>query len=153
MLRRLCTGQAALAEGLRVVLLAAAAVCVIEPLLTGPWFAAGDAARQHALLADFLEQVRAGVFPVYVGQTANNWNGSPYVRAPGFCYTSALIDLMTGRQCSALTIQQLTLLFCVTAGVLAMYFALAARIPGRRWAAYLFALLYGCCPGMLFLLF
>ena len=49
------------------------------------------------MLADYLEQLRAGIFPVWIGQTEYAFNGAffPLRLAPGFQHLGGIVDAIT----------------------------------------------------------
>jgi len=123
--------------------------------LAHPYFAprligTGDALWYHHSLADAVTQFRAGVFPVFVGQSDYSFNGSVYpIRAaPYYQYLAGLLDLITGRRLGFFALEHLTAIASFLAGAFTAYGALVWIAPGRRWAALALALLYVTCPGV-----
>jgi hypothetical protein len=109
-----------------------------------------DALWYHHLLADAVTQFRAGVFPVYVGQSDYSFNGSiyPLRAAPYFQYLAGMLDLVTGRKLSFFALQHLTVIISFVAGAFTTYRALIWIAPKRTWTALVLALLYILCPGV-----
>lgn len=132
------------AESARVLLLIAAAVGVTLPYFTR-WLTGGIDARWYAyMLKDFIDQERAGHFPVFIGQGWYAWNGAvhPFRSAPAFMYLAGIWDFATGRSLGVPWLQHLTMITSAIAGVLGFYAAAAALAPKRRPEAALLAVLY-----------
>jgi hypothetical protein len=103
------------------------------------------------MLADMIQQVRAGVFPVFVGQGANQFNGAIYPLrvAPALHYLGALLDVLTFRALEPVALMNLLLVGLGVLSVLSCYVCLVALAPGRRGLACVFALLFLACPGVI----
>jgi len=142
---------ARLASGLRVVLLLGAGLLLMEPYLDRGTVGASDAHSYVSFTGDFILQVRAGVFPVWVGQTPFGFYGGifPLRVAPYLQHFAAFIDLITGRRLPVFTVVNLTVAASLVAGLVSCYFCLAQVMPRRPWNAALLALLYASCPGVL----
>ena len=139
------------AEDLRIAVVVATGVWVIHPFLTPRFLGGVDARWYLSNFSDAIEQVRAGVFPVYVGQGESMFNGSihPFRTAPYHHYLGILIDTLTFRSLTAVALQHLTLLVTVLQGSLLCYVGFASLAPGRRWRAGVLALVYATAPLML----
>ncbi len=110
-----------------------------------------DAYWYGNMVADYVTQLRAGIFPVFVGQSDFAFNGaiSPLRFAPYLQHATGLIDLLTGRTLPFTGLLNLTLLASLLAAVFTTYATLVA-IEGRtRWLALGFALLFIASPGVL----
>jgi hypothetical protein len=138
-----------LPEVLRLTALAAVGVFLVGPYLTRHFVGYVETTWYYYMLRDFLAQVRAGIFPVYVGQGLSLWTGYPFWLAPAYVHTGAALDALTGRRLSAVEIQHLTLLWSCLAGAFSAYFCLGALVPRRRWLCAALACLYVSCPGLL----
>ena len=138
-------------EVARLALLAAAATWLLHPFATNRQVGAGDALWYANMLADFVLQLRAGVFPVFVGQTDYAFNGAVYPLrvAPFYQHLAGLLDLLTGRQLGFFALQHLCVLVLGYAGIFSSYFALNSLAPGQRWSAAGLSILYVSCPGLL----
>ena len=139
------------AEAARLLLLAAVAAWLLHPFATARQIGAGDALWYANMLADFVTQLRAGVFPVFVGQTDYAFNGAVYPLrvAPFYQHLAGVFDLLTGRQLGIFALQHLCVLVVGYAGIFSSYFALNQLAPGQRWSAAGLAILYLSCPGLL----
>ena len=139
------------AEAARLLLLAAVATWLLHPFATACQIGAGDALWYANMLADFVTQLRAGVFPVFVGQTDYAFNGAVYPLrvAPFYQHLAGVLDLLTGRQLGIFALQHLCVLVVGYAGIFSSYLALNALAPGQRWSAAGLAMLYVSCPGLL----
>ncbi len=138
-------------EWLRLGLLAAAAAWLLHPFATRLQYGAGDALWYAHMLADFVLQIRRGVFPVFAGQTVYAFNGAVYPLrvAPMYQHLAGLIDLLTGHARGVFTLQHLVVITCGVSGIYACYYTLRRLVPERPWGAVGFAVLYLSCPGLL----
>jgi hypothetical protein len=138
-------------EILRLGILALAAAWLLHPFATARMYGAGDALWYANMLADFVIQLRHGVFPIFAGQTEFAFNGAVYPMrvAPMYQHLAGFIDLITGRSLGFIALQHLTVIVCGVAGIYACYFTLCRIAPERRWSAAGFAILYLSCPGLL----
>lgn len=102
------------------------------------------------LMADNLAQVRAGVFPVLVGQGAYAWNGNvhPFRSAPWHHVCGALVDKLTIGQFSPLAVQHVVVFGHELLAVLLLYAGLRRLRPNQPWLVLLIAILFGCCPAV-----
>ncbi|HEY4990209.1 MAG TPA: hypothetical protein VII09_10400, partial [Opitutaceae bacterium] len=135
----------------RLVLLVAAGLALMEAYLTRGIIGGGDATWYSLAVGDFLTQVRAGVFPVWVGQSRYLFYGGifPLRVAPYLEHFAALVDLATGRQLPPFRVLNLTLAASLLAGILSCYACLARVVPKRPWMALAWAFLYASCPGVI----
>lgn len=137
-------------ESLRCLLLAATALLLAHPYFSPRLIGTGDALWYHHLLADAVTQFRAGVFPVFVGQSDFSFNGAVYPlrAAPYYQYFAGLLDVVTGRSLGFFALQHLTVILSFVAGIFSAYFALVWIAPAHRWTAAALAALYIMCPGV-----
>ena len=138
-------------ESARLLLLAAVATWLLHPFATTNQVGAGDALWYANMLADFVLQLRAGVFPVFVGQTEFAFNGAVYPLrvAPLYQHLAGLLDLLTGRQLGFFALQHLCVLVMGYAGIFSCYSCLIQINRSHRWNAAALAILYLSCPGLL----
>lgn len=138
-------------ETVRLLLLAGAGFFFYGAFATSGSIGSGDAYWYCIMNADFVSQWRAGVFPVFVGQTEFAFNGavSPLRFAPYLQHVTGLIDLLTGSWLPFWSLQNLTLLLSGLGGLFTCYFCIAAILPARRWTALALASLYAGCPAVL----
>jgi hypothetical protein len=103
------------------------------------------------MLADFVTQLRAGVFPVWVGQSVYAFNGavSPLRFAPWFQHAGGLLDLLTARALGFGALSNAVLAVNGLASGFVAYFCLRDILPRRPGLACLLALLYVSSPGVL----
>lgn len=109
-------------------------------------------ARWYAMnLADMIAQVRAGVFPVWVGQSIYQFDGaiSPLRVAPAFHYLGALLDVVTFRSLGIFALLNLLLTLLGVAGMATAYLSLRALLPERKWLAAGLAALFVASPGVI----
>jgi len=135
----------------RWLVLLATGLWLFHPFMTGRQIGAGDALWYAHMLADYVIQLRAGIFPVFVGQTDYAFNGAVYPLrvAPLFQHLAGSIDLVTFRQLGFFALQHATVIVCGFAGLFASYLTLVGIAPSQRWAACGLAVLYVSCPGVL----
>ena len=137
-------------EFLRLSLLATVVLLVAHPYFSPRLIGAGDALWYHHLLADAVTQFRAGVFPVFVGQSDYSFNGAVYPlrAAPYYQYFAGGLDFITGQTLSFFALQHLTAVLSFLGGIFGAYFALVWVSPKRRWTAMVLATLYVLCPAV-----
>jgi hypothetical protein len=140
---------------LQWALLAAATLGLHYPLLANASLGAGDSYWYGIMVADFVTQWRAGVFPVFVGQSEFAFNGavSPIRLAPGLQHLAGLVDLVTFRELTLRGIVNVTLAASYLGGALACFRCLRAIEPRTPWFALTLSLLVTACPGLLALVY
>ena len=138
-------------EAARIGLLAAVAAWLLHPFATSRMYGAGDALWYANMLADYVLQLRHGIFPIFAGQTEYAFNGAVYPLrvAPLYQHLAGALDLLTGQSLGFITLQHLTVILCGVTGVFSSYFTLCRITPEKRWSAAGFAILYLSCPGIL----
>jgi hypothetical protein len=138
------------AELSRWTVLLGATIWLAQPFFSARLIGTGDALWYHHSLADAVLQFRAGVFPVYVGQSDFSFNGSiyPLRAAPYYQYLAGILDFLTGRHLGFFTLEHLTAILSLFAGTLVTYRALVWISLRQRWSAAVLALLYVMCPGV-----
>lgn len=142
-------------EILRWLLLGLSGIVVIHPYATRSLVGGGDAQLYAHLLADFLEQLHAGVFPVLIGQGSLAFNGEihPLRTAPGFFYLGGLLDFITLRSLSAVTLQNLLITLSFLASIFVCYGCAVRLAPRQGWTAWLMTMLFLTSPGVLALIY
>jgi hypothetical protein len=112
---------------------------------------AGDASWYAATLADVITQVRSGVFPVFVGQSEFQFNGSvfPVRVAPLFHHLAIALDTLSLQTLTFGALQNLTLIVTGALAGSVAYACLATLLPNERGSAWFIAALYLLCPGVL----
>ena len=135
-------------EYFRLGSLACFAVSLFEPFLNSQLLGGVDAIWYGYVMADALEQSRAGVFPVLIGQGEYMYNGAihPFLTAPYFTHCGILLDWLTGRAFSPLAIQHLVVIATVVFAAVVSYTCAALLLPRRRWIAWALAALYVSAP-------
>ncbi len=131
--------------------LAAAAAWALRVFATPSGVGSGDARWYSMMLADWVTQVRSGLFPVWVGQTEYAFNGavSPFRVAPLYQHWAGALDLLTGHCLGFYALQNLTVLTLGTAGVWSAYAVLTLIRPGQPLLAALCSAMYLFSPGTL----
>jgi hypothetical protein len=139
------------AENRRWILLGMAGLFLLQGMTRCTLHGGGDARWYCTMLADMLSQTRAGVFPVWVGQSQYQFNGALYPLrvAPAFHYLGALLDVTTLRTLEVIALQNLLLVLVGIGGIFSAYFSLGALLPDRRQLALGLAILFLACPGVL----
>jgi hypothetical protein len=152
---RIRRGADAVAEPLRVLLVGAAPLLTLLPFFTDRIMGGTDARWYAMMLHDYIEQLRAGVWPIFVGQGEFAWNGAvhPFRSAPAFLHAAGLWDFLTWRTLNTPALQHLAVLTAGLVGALGFYAAAAALLPKRRWVAAAFAVLYVAAPAWLAVLY
>lgn len=148
-------GADAVAEPLRVLSIGAAALVALLPFFTDRLMGGTDARWYAFMLRDFIDQLRAGVFPVFIGQGEFAWNGAvhPFRSAPVYMHVAGFWDFLTLRALNAPALQHLTVISAGLGGALGFYAAAAALLPTRRWVAAAFSVLYAVAPAWLGVLY
>lgn len=126
-------------------------VVLIHPFAAHRLLGSQDAAWYLNTLTDFLVQVRAGVFPVFVGQSESLFNGGvlPVRFAPLFHHYGLLLDLVTLHTVTPAGVQNGVIVGCLLGAVFTSYAMLLRLVPGRPWTAAALAALFLTCPGVL----
>lgn len=137
-------------EEARLVSLLGLAAWIFRPFLTKDFFGGNDAHWYGYVMVDTLQQARAGVFPIFVGQGPFMFEGvlHPFRTAPYYQYLGIFLDLLTAQSLPPVAIQHLTVLGTAMQGALACYVALVCLEPARRGSAWLMAALYVAAPGL-----
>ena len=122
-----------------------------SPFLTRHGVGTGESYNYSLAVADGTAQMRAGVFPVLVGQSLFAFNGRvhPLRDAPYLIYLGGAIDLLTGHRLGFPALQNLSLAFSLLASFFAAYAALRWGTGCPPWPAALLACLYGSSPALL----
>ena len=126
-------------------------VAVASPFLTSRALGTGEAYNYSLATADAVSQVRAGVWPVLVGQTEFAFNGRlhPLRNAPLLAYAAIALDCVTLRRLDFWTLQNLTLALALTGAGLACHRALVRHTAAPPPLASLLASAYLLCPALL----
>ena len=138
-------------ERVRRVALGTGVLALAHPYLSNRFMGASDAKFYAEAMQDFLAQLHAGIFPVWISQTEIAPFGTvfPFRMASYHFYLGALLDLLTGRTLNVYAVQHLTLVVSMAGGAYVMYRTLAALAPQLRWESAALAFLYVACPGWL----
>jgi hypothetical protein len=138
-------------EGLRILVVGVGAVAATLPLYTDRLVGGIDARWYSFMLGDFIAQLRAGIFPVFVGQGELAWNGGvhPFRSAPVFMYVAGLWDVLTRHALHAVALQHLAAITAAFAAGFGMYATGTRLVPWSRWAAVAVSLLYLGAPASL----
>jgi len=136
----------------RHAFLAGAATYAVWPFLDAQFSGAGDAYDYSLQVADYVSQLRSGIWPIFVGQSAYGFIGTVHTlrTAPAFTHLAGLCDVLTLRGLSFLAVLKLTLFMAGVGGGLSMYLV-GRRIlgAGQANAAAALAALYLWSPGVL----
>lgn len=138
-------------EFLRCAFLLCVALWLMQGFFRATLHGTPDANWYALNLADAVAQVRAGVFPVFVGQSVYQFNGAmcPIRVAPAFHYLGALLDALTLHSLGIFALQNLLITLVGVCGMFSAYLGLRALLPGRHWLAAGLATLFLSCPGVL----
>ncbi len=137
-------------EAVRLALLGCGAGWVFRPFLTPQMVGGLDAHWYGHIMIDALQQARAGVWPVFVGQGELMFNGAvhPFRTAPYHHHFGIALDLLTARALTPLAVQHLTVIVTAVIGSLTCYASMVALAPTRRWLAWALALGYVSGPAL-----
>ena len=138
-------------EMARWIAIGLAATLVMAPFYFAGSLGAGDAHWYAEMLADFLAQLKGGVFPVWVGQSPFAFNGavSPLRFAPAFQYYGAAIEFLTA-QALQITLGKEPMPRGARTGRRILCLRMHAphhRLKARKWIACLLAILWVAGPG------
>jgi hypothetical protein len=138
-------------EVVRILILVAAALCVISPFMTALRLGGVDAFWYANMVRGVTDQIAAGHFPVPVGQGPLAWNGGvhPFRTAPVFIIVATLWDVVTFGRLGEFTLEHLAAITSAVVGTLGFYLAATKIMPARRWTSLAFALLYLAAPAWL----
>lgn len=138
------------AEVLRWIGLLATVGFFFAPFARAGIHGTGDALYYATFLADALTQFRAGIFPVFVGQSEYQFNGSiiPIRVAPGFQHLGGIVDVLTGRTLNPMAVQNLLVTGTALATTFSAYVC-AKRLRPGGFSAWAFAVLFVTCPGVM----
>lgn len=119
-------------EGLRIAAAGGAGLYAIGPFLHDGIMGGVDARWYTSVVADFLNQWRMGLGPVFVGQTYLAPLGTvmPLRVAPYLQHATLALDLVTGRRLSAYALLNLAVVASSVAGCVSAYLCLRAVLPG-----------------------
>ena len=139
------------AEFLRVLLLFALGLGLASPFLTERGMGTSDAFNYAEAVADGVIQMRAGVFPVYIGQSDYAFNGRvhPLRTASYFTYATGLLDVLVRHRLGYWGLQNLLMSASLVGAVFSAYFCLRKLGTVGRWVACLLAGIYVLSPGLL----
>lgn len=145
------TGARGVGEVLRWITLLAAATLVMVPFYFSGSIGSGDAHWYGLMLGDFVTQLRAGTFPVWVGQSIYAFNGavSPVRYAPGFQYAGGILDILTAQALFHVALKNLCLCMSAVLGAFSAYTCLVPIARASRWLACALAVLWVASPGVL----
>jgi hypothetical protein len=147
-LRRGCGG---FAEVVRWVVVGLAGTLAVRPFYHNGDLGSGDAQWYAIMIGDFVTQSRAGVFPVWVGQSFYAFNGavSPLRYAPGILFMGGILDFLTAQSLHMVALRNLVLSSCALLGAYSAYACLRPILKGAPWIACGLAVLWVYCPGVL----
>ena len=139
------------AEALRLAIVLAAGAFTMSPFLHDGVLGGEDARWYASVVADNLEQWRAGDGPAFVGQTRFEPTGTvlPLRVAPYLQHLTVALDAATGRRLSPFLLLNLAVFLSGVGAGLSAYLCLGAVLPAQRTVALLLALLYLWCPSVM----
>ena len=128
-----------------------AATLAMLPFYFGGSIGAGDAHWYVLMLSDFLAQLKAGVFPIWVGQSPFAFNGavSPLRYAPGFQCLGGILDFLTAHSLQPAAVKNLCLAGSAMGGAFSAYACIRPIVGSRRWIACILSILWISGPGVL----
>jgi len=156
-LRRLLRveGRPLVNEIVLLALVLIAGLWVAHPYVHDGQIGAGDSYHYGLQVADFVTQIRAGIFPVLIGQSEYAFNGNVHTlrTAPYFTHLAGLLDTLTLRQLSFFALQNLTAVLSITGAGLTACLCARLLAPGCRWLGLALGILYASCPALAAALF
>lgn len=155
--RKLAVGPG---ECLRLLLVGVTALLVTAPYFTDLHVGGQDARWYASVYIDFLQQLRAGVFPVFVGQGEFSFNGSVnlFRSAPLCLWIGGLWDWLTWHSLSPLAVRNLAIISAALGTGGGLYAVLLQLVHSQsavreqsfgRWLAAGGAVLFLLCPAVL----
>ena len=144
-------GPATFSDGWRGAAFQVVSAWALQSYVVSAQVGSGDAYHYSLMLSDAIGQLRAGVFPLLVGQTPYAFNGNIHTlrTAPLYEYLGGAMDFLTLHALPIFGLQGLILLSAAGLGCVGCYAALRRYFPGRPWEASGLAALYVLCPGVL----
>jgi len=138
-------------EAARWIALGMGVLALVHPYLSNRLIGTADAKFYAEAMQDFLAQIKAGIFPVWISQTDIAPYGTvfPFRMASYHFYLGTLLNGLTGGTLNAYAVQHLTLVLSAFGGAFVMYRALTALAPKLKWESAALAFLYVACPGWL----
>ncbi len=138
-------------ETIRLSIIGLGGVAVGFPFLTQFTVGTGDAYWYGNMVGDFVAQWRAGIFPVFVGQSDYAFNGAvtPLRYAPYLQHVAGILDLVTFRTFTNAGLVNLILVSSLLAAGYITYLCLASIATCSRWIPCLLALLFIASPAVL----
>ena len=138
-------------EAARIGTLTAAGFFVSGPFLTESGLGTGEAYNYSQAAADAVVQMRAGVFPVLVGQSVHAFNGRvhPLRTAMFLAYSAGALDAVTFHKLSFWGLQNLSLAVALFGALFSAYACLRRLGTLAPCAALFLALLYGLSAPLL----
>ncbi len=138
-------------EAARWILLGGAATAVMWPFYRAGSLGSGDAHWYALMLGDFITQLRAGIFPVWAGQSEYAFNGavSPLRLAPWFQHAGGLIDLVSVHALNFVAIKNATVVLTALANAASAYVCLRLILAQRPGLACVLAALFVASPGVI----
>jgi hypothetical protein len=143
------------AENLRRCTLAACVFWIAQPYATHALLGGGDALWYANTLADFLAQIKAGIFPVFVGQSEYLFNGGvfPIRFAPLFQHYGIAVNAITLGSLNPAGLQNMIIIGSLFAAAFSTYYILRRLLPQKPNIALVLCVIYLSCPGLLALAF
>lgn len=138
-------------ENLRCAALLVAGLWLMRGVAVRTVHGTGDAVWYATTLADAVQQLWHGYFPIYAGQSEYLFNGAvfPIRIAPAFHHLGLGLDLLTFHSLGIAALQNLLLTLIGLTGLFSAYLSLRALAPARPGIAAGLAELFLACPGVL----
>ena len=135
---------------LALVALVPLALFSVYPYLGDRLVGAGDSYHYALQAADFVTQTRAGIMPVFVGQSDYAFNGNIHTlrTAPYYTHLTGLIDFVTRHRFSYVRLQNLTVTVTAVLAAWAAYGACLYGSGGLRLVSGLLAAIYVLSPAI-----
>lgn len=140
-----------LLESVRWAAVLLAGTYSVFPYIADTQVGSGDAYHYSLMVSDFITQLRAGVFPVFVGQSEYAFNGGIHTlrTAPYFVHFAGLLDVLSLHTLSFVALTNLAVVLSAIGGAINAYVALRLYFPSRLWSAAVIAAVYVFSPAIL----
>lgn len=138
-------------EGLRLAVLWVVCIYAASPFITECAIGTAESYNYSHAVADTIEQMRAGNFPVYVGQSEFAFNSRVHPLRTAVYYTHAagVLDFATAHRLTFWQVQNLSLAFSILAAGFVTYACLKRMTGLPPWGACLLAGWYASCPALM----
>ena len=139
------------ARVLRTTIVVTSLTFLFSPLIGGHGAGAGDGYWYRLMLADFVAQWRAGLFPAFVGQSESAFSGTvfPHRFAPLLLHLAGGLDILFFHRLTIPQLLNLSLLIAAAGAAWSMQRCLRYVLPNSPWMRVALTLLFTASPAVL----